>query len=100
MSSLSPYTIQVGTPESAKRGAANHGGRGTRDTDGSAGREEVGLVLLQLGDQCIAAGRRQAAFHCRADDLQHQRVGQVTESPAEAIERAREPGLVPAREAG
>jgi len=58
--------------------------------------EEVRVVLLQLGDECFAAGRRQAALHGRADDLQHQRIGQVPEYPAEAVQRAREYGFVPA----
>ena len=61
--------------------------------------QEARVVVLQLGNQGIAALRWQAALHRRTDHLQHRRVRQVAEPTAEPIERARELGLVLAREA-
>ena len=85
MSSRSPNTTQPARRNRKIAGRASRGGRGSRDRMGLPA-EEARVVLLQLGDQCFAAGRRQAAFHGRADDLQHQRIGQVPEHTAKAIE--------------
>src|SRR6266545_3184072 len=76
-SSLSPYTTHAGTPESAKRGASEPSRSRYSRYRWGLPAEEVRVVLLQLGDQCFAAGRRQAALHRRTHDLQHQRIGQV-----------------------
>jgi hypothetical protein len=56
--------------------------------------EEARIVVAKVGDQYVASLRWQAALHRRADDLQHERVGDVPEYARETVQRSRELRLV------